>query len=574
MASENSIQNFIHNLEQGSMQNIIKAAVIGGLIVILFILYFGYHFCGFANEHAMDQAQIARSLASGQGFSTKIIRPLALWKLYDAEKPIPTEKFPDFYNAPLNPIVNALPLLLIKSKWNKPYPRDGTYIGDRVIAVVSILFFLASVGVGFFIARHLFDSELALLGCACVLVTDLLWEFSLSGLPQMLMLFFFVLTCWFIICAQQAATEEKAPTLFLNLVMAALTLGLLTLAHGLGFWLFLGYIIFAGIYFRPRSLAVGLSILVYLLTISPWLIYNYKVCGNPLGIGCYVGLSFGKEELLMRSLSPHVNDWMMSIRAKIRMGFLGQFGNLFGNLGLNFAALGFFFALLHPFKRTETAQFRWCVLLMWFFAIIGMTVFGSDSSKVLESDQLNVLFIPIMVFYGLAFILVLWHRLEISGSLYRLIFLIFIPVLCAGPMLLRLVGGQQSTVSWPPYYPPLISILSQWTSPEEIIASDVPWAVAWYAQRKSLLLPDTVKSFNEINDYRLLGGPIIGIYMTPVSGDRRFISEIMKGPYKEWGPFITHSLNFKGLPFRAAAPMMDNEVIFYADRERWKKDSE
>ncbi|MEO6847581.1 MAG: glycosyltransferase family 39 protein, partial [Chthoniobacterales bacterium] len=487
MASENTVQNFIHNLEHGSLQNFIKSAMIGGLILFLFILYFAFHFRGFGNEHAMDQAQIARSIASGHGFSTKVIRPMALWKLSDAEKPVPTENFPDFYNAPLNPFVNAIPLLLIKSKWEMS-PKDPIYIGDRVIALVCILFFLASVGVGFFVARHLFDTELALLGCACVLVTDLLWEFSLSGLPQMLMLFLFMLTCWFIICAQQAATEDKTPTLILYLILAALTLGLLTLAHGLGFWLFLGYLIFTGLYFRPRGLAIGLSLLVYALTVSPWLIYNYQVCGNPLGIGCYIGLSVGHSgEALMRSLSPHVNDWMVTIKAKIRLGFLSQIGNLFGNLGLNFAALGFFFALLHPFKRTETAQFRWCILLMWFFAIIGMATFASGADTALDADQLNVLFIPIMVFYGLAFILVLWHRLEISGSIYRLIFLIFIPLLCAGPMLLRLVGGAQSSVNWPPYVPPYIAILAQWTTPDEIIASDVPWAVAWYAQRKSLL---------------------------------------------------------------------------------------
>ena len=43
--------------------------------------------------------------------------------------------------------------------------------------------------------------------------------------------------------------------------------------------------------------------------------------------------------------------------------------------------------------------------------------------------------------------------------------------------------------------------------PNEIIASDTPWAVAWYDDRRSLWLPDTVERFNEFHDFGTLGGP-------------------------------------------------------------------
>ncbi|MEO8204838.1 MAG: hypothetical protein ABI615_01565 [Chthoniobacterales bacterium] len=573
MASENTIQNFIHNIEQGAMQNVIKGAMIAVLIIILFLLYLFIHFRGFANEHAMDQAQIAREIAGGQGFTTKYIRPIAIWKLTDAGKPVPTENFPDFFNAPLNPLVNSLALFIVKNKWTMSEKHtEIIYIGDRIIALFSTIFFLAAVGVGFFIARELFDTGFALLASACVLVTDLLWEFSLSGLPQMLMLFLFMLASWFIIRAQRAAAEEKKSSIFLYVGIAAFLFGLLTLAHGLGFWFFLGFLIFVSIIFRPIGIAPALALVVYLVTLSPWLIYNYQTCGNPLGLGFYIGLSGGGgDELLMRSLNPHIQGTLYGFKSKLREGILNQVTELFSFLGLNFAAAAFFLSLLHPFKRTETAHFRWCILLMWFFAVIGMSLFGLEGG-VLGANQLHVLFLPLMVFYGLAFILVLWHRLEINVPIYRLAFLILIPLLCAIPMLLRIVGGPTSSVNWPPYIPPVIALLGEWTAPNEIVSSDIPWAVAWYAQRKTLLLPDTVKAFNEINDYNLLGSPIVGIYLTPVSGDRRFISGIMKGPYKEWGPFITRSLNFKGLPFQAVLPLpKDGETIFFADKDRWSK---
>ena len=67
-------------------------------------------------------------------------------------------------------------------------PRTLIYAGDHAIAAMSILLFLGSVVVLFFIARRLFDQHLALLTCGLVLLCDMIWQYSLSGLPQMLLL--------------------------------------------------------------------------------------------------------------------------------------------------------------------------------------------------------------------------------------------------------------------------------------------------------------------------------------------------------------------------------------------------
>ena len=54
---------------------------------------------------------------------------------------------------------------------------------------MSILLFLGSVVLLYFTARRLFDQKLAVLACGLVLVCDAMWQYSLSGLPQMLLLF-------------------------------------------------------------------------------------------------------------------------------------------------------------------------------------------------------------------------------------------------------------------------------------------------------------------------------------------------------------------------------------------------
>jgi hypothetical protein len=128
-------------------------------------------------------------------------------------------------------------------------------------------------------------------------------------------------------------------------------------------------------------------------------------------------------------------------------------------------------------------------------------------------------------------------------------------------------------VQWPPYVPPFIAILNQWTTEREIIASDMPWAVAWYADRKSLWLPISIKNFIELNDYNQLNGNIVGLYLTPFTGNQPFMPTIIKGDYKEWAPFILRQVTgpaLKDFPLRAMTPLpLENECIFYSDRDRW-----
>src|SRR5712692_8811559 len=144
------------------------------------------HFRGLATSEGMDQAQIGRAIASGEGWRTKLVRPLAVGQLQAHGRDIAQNIWSDTYNAPLPPLVDAIALLLVKSHWQMT-PRDIIYVGDKAIAFVSILLFVASVVLLFFIARRLFDQRVALLGCALVLICDTIWQYSLSGLPQMLL---------------------------------------------------------------------------------------------------------------------------------------------------------------------------------------------------------------------------------------------------------------------------------------------------------------------------------------------------------------------------------------------------
>jgi hypothetical protein len=180
-----------------------------------------------------------------------------------------------------------------------------------------------------------------------------------------------------------------------------------------------------------------------------------------------------------------------------------------------------------------------------------------------------VIFLPLFLLYGGAFLLVLWNRLNISFKPLRIAFLSSVFLLAGTPMLITIIIGGTSRIHWPPYVPPFIAVLQTWYKPQELLCSDMPWAVAWYANRKCLLIPETLRAFNEISDYGTLGTPIVGLYLTPVSGRQEFLS-IIKGPSKEWGPLIMRTANLNNFLLKSFTPLpIDGECVIYSDTPRW-----
>src|SRR5688572_22698653 len=74
-------QDLIHKLEVGSGYRVLKFAVGIVAIVALGLLYDLVGFQNFSTAEAMDAAQLARNISAGEGFTTKVVRPLSLYLL-------------------------------------------------------------------------------------------------------------------------------------------------------------------------------------------------------------------------------------------------------------------------------------------------------------------------------------------------------------------------------------------------------------------------------------------------------------------------------------------------------------
>ena len=600
--SEVRIQHIVHMLEQGGWVRRVKVILLLSAIGFVTYLWFfkeGNGFKGLPHEKAIEQAQIARELARGHGFSTKVIRPAALWQFEHELGAFPLERTPDTFYAPLNPTIYALVFkcmdltnagmkwLADKAEFFDRYTYEEVmttkqlvFAYDRMIAFTQLIFFLLAVLVNYFTAKRLFDERLAVFSTGLLLLCERFWDYAMSGLPQMLMLLLFSLAAHAMVRAIEAQVAGGKPLRWL-LGVAAL-FGLLALTHGLTIWLFGGVLFFSIFYFRPRGRAAAIMLGVFLLFYGPWLIRNERVCGSAVGLGWYSGLYQirGTETQIMRSMEVPLTGISPTVfRAKVQNQILFQMDNLFLFFGKSMLVPVFFVTLLHLFKRRETSVFRWFILSMWVFGVFGMAVFGMPDSTTTKANDLHILFVPFMMFYGLALVLVMWTRLDINLRLIRQAFIGLLFFLSSLPFLnqfLLLIGPPSPMpVSWPPYVPPYISILAKWTREDEIITSDMPWAVAWYADRESLWLPMSVRDWLDLNDYNQLKGRIVGLHLTPVTGNREFISEIMKGEFKDWAPFIMRNVNTREFPLKAVTGLpFDGECVYYSDRKRWENNEE
>ncbi len=563
-----SVQEVIHDLEEGSFKKTALFAVFLAAVAGLATLYLFFNFRGLDSETAMDQAQIGRQIAAGAGYSTLYIRPLAMWQFLGHEEKVPPGQFPETYNFPLNPLVNALILRPIK-RWWPMEPTDLVYAGDRAIAGGGVAFFLASLFVLFFLVRSLFDRKIAWLTTGLVVLSDMMWRFSVSGLPQMLMLFLFSVALLLLHHALRAREDLRTGRMLLLLSAGAILFGLMTLAQPVAAWIFLGFLVFVFIRFKPRAVS-GLTVFfLYLGVVAPWLVRNYLVCGNPLGLGIFAILdgTTGSELSFMSTLRPDLSAFG-EVRAKLRGGLTGQLENLFGYFGYGVAAAAFFFSLLHVFKRRETSLFRWALVLMWLAASFGMAFFSPRGS--VSANQLHMLFLPVFSAYGIAFLMVLWNRVDLRLPAARKVFIGVIFTVTGLPMAINLLTAPPQRVQWPPYVAPFINTVANWMDPGEVLCSDMAWATAWYGGRRSLLLPATTDQFLTIHDYKYLGGPVNGLYLTPVSGNRPWLSQIAKGEYRQWAPFIMRTADLKGFPLQFFTPLpIDNECVFYSNRDRW-----
>jgi len=586
------LQELIHALEVGAGARYLRVAALFLGIVALSITYNLREFRNFNSEEAMDAAQLARNLAEGRGFTTRCVRPLTMGVLIehreDHSPQIRGTEHPDLNNAPLYPLLLA-GFMKIPGLFQFDIPSfkeitTGRYQPEFVIAFINQGLLFLSILLTWRLARRLFDPRVALLTGLALLGCDLLWQFSTSGLSTMLALFLFMALAN-VLHAIDAGHRREPPSgtasaILLALLAGLLCGGLLLTRYGLGVLILPTLAFLASSVPGRRVLLPTLALVVFAAVISPWLVRNWQVSGNPFGIAPYSIVqetATFTDNWLDRVLEPDVSK--VSTDEILRKCFIGAtllVRDELPRLGGSWLTAFFLVGFLVPFVDPVRSRMRWftfgSLVVVALAQILSRTHLSNDVPTV-NSENLIVLIAPLAFVFGMALVALLVFSLEVTAEIWRNIAFAIVVLVSWIPLALTFGPPRSIPVAYPPYNPPTIQNVARWFEPGELIMTDMPWAVAWYGNRQATLLsasPD--KEFLDISDWHKT---VNGLYITRITLDQRFLSGWVLNA-RRWGRFVIEFLNRsevpRGFPLRKAPNPLSTfpDHLLLADKVRWQ----
>ena len=510
------------------------------LAVTLALLCFSqlfFTFRGLDKPEAMDQAQIARQMARGQGMTTKCLAPFDIRvRSQAAEEGLDFNNYRSSAYAPLHPMVLATAIRItgyhhFNNKRMVP-DQETVYDGDRVVATVSTIFFALALLLSYILLRKLFDEILASTVVLLMGFSQLLLQFAVSGLaqPMLMCLFIGVVAC--VGAAIHADIYSKSKQVLLYNVLAYIFAVLMCHTCTISAWCMLGLIIFSGLYFRPKGMyaIIGVSMGV-ILALIPTTIMLQPAGGISAAFqqAFYGGFGVGDMERMMRS----TDEFGLSVDStnfflRLLGATFSQSSTMYEHMGSIIVTPFFLLSLFNRYRNPVTNGLKWLIFSCWLCACAGMALFGETS--LMGVSQISIIFTPFFAAYGLSLVFIFLARLQIGENFATIrglaiagIFLISSGLfLFEFPRQLQLgiFTSARGIPQFPPYYPnKLNGQLHDITNPQDIIVTDQPWAVAWYADRKALWLPTRVSSYTDDLEpvFKRAGQRVQGFLITPSS---------------------------------------------------------
>jgi hypothetical protein len=398
-----------------------------------------------------------------------------------------------------------------------------------------------------------------------------------------LLLVIFMGLIWSLLKFEEAAREPepRATRRLWLVVLAGALVGIGALTRYAFGWVIIPVALFLFIFGPQRRTLHLLTVFgVFAVLLTPWIIRNCLVCGTPFGTAGYAvmeGTFLFPRNTLERSLTPDFSHalWLTPYVHKLLDNLRSLLVNDLPKLAGSWATILFLAGLLLGFRRVAIRRMRYfllmCLGLFLVVQALGRTNLSDETPEV-NSENLLVLLAPLVFIYSASVFFTFLDQFQFPLRQLRYFAIGAFIAICCMPMIFALLPPQKAPVAYPPYYPPEIQQTAGWMKENELMMSDVPWAVAWYGQRQCIWLTLNAQAdFFAVSDNLK---PVQALYLTPELMDGKFLTDWIRAGEQSWGSFVIAAV-VQGqippkFPLRSAPTGFLPERLFLTDWERWK----
>jgi 4-amino-4-deoxy-L-arabinose transferase-like glycosyltransferase len=538
------LQTFVHALEEGRGRIFLRLGALAAAVGAILLFYDFSIYRGLNDAQSMDNAQLARQIARGDGFNTEFIRPYAIAQLNanaalsGSGRLFHAQEFP-------NGIARLLP-----DTYNAPgYP--------------------CLLAAWFEIFRPAFDERVAWLALLAFLLSDIVWQYSITALSTSLLMFF--MTAMLVAALEIFFTGERReedagaplwPAWLWTLALAVLLgAACLTRLHLLVMLFPLGlFLIFAP---RHHLLFVPIVVLVTLAMVAPWFWHLDEISGHLFGSNgplLHQGIDPYAGDQVYRMFQPVPDEGLFSdATEKMALGFNWHLVHAWELLGSSPLVLLFVASLLHHFRRRRAQALRF-FLAGTALCLIAANSLGDATPAAVDAWNVVIILFPGMLVAGAAYFFVLVDRLEFEARLLNTVLAVVLLALTAIPLAQTILKGGNGGFNYPPYVPSFLRYMGGVVKPETWITTDMPWAVAWYGDHGALWLPDKMKDFDTIYDEFCPSGVLL---LTPLTLDKP-ASNLLTGEDADWLPMVVSPTGPEDFPLNVRAKKLNIDYIIWS----------
>ena len=591
------IQYWIYMLEEGVGRIWVRRVILVLLAIVVTGLFHTDGAKNFAAPEAMDLSQLARNLAEGRGYTTRVLTPASIRLVSEAYRkqgldpnlsvraPHPDIANPPAYPLALAAVFKATPSSILDRVEGTPRSRPPAEI------VVGLFNFGAFLLVAFLlhrIGRRWFSAGAGLLAALVFAGTKVNWELVTSGLPTLWMAVIFLLAVAVLFAIEDRLDHGRRRELGLWAagLGALLGIGFLTVYASVA--LLVPILLCLWIWSSSRTRwTVFLSLLAGFLVVgTPWTLRTWNRSGLPLGTATLAPISGTltfPADRLERSQNPDLKNELFK-ESWIKM--VGNAETILRNevprLGGNWFSAFLLVGLMLPLGEVRLNRFRWFLLATLLTLILAQALIRTQYSVLspgLTSENLLAWFSPVAFLYAAVAFRRALDVFEFPFPLAKTLTQVSAIVLCSLPLLISIVPPTMPVMASPPYYIPAIRQLSGYLPGDSFVMSDMPWAVAWYGRHTSVLTTlrtgqEPKEDFFRIHDFQR---PFNAMLLTPLTCDVPWRAELLAAPDAVWGRFyMDYMLRRENIPsgfplkyaFGDGFPYAG--YLFIADRPYWR----